>query len=123
MSKHNLAWLYSFSFGNRHNGFSYSYRSYGYTYRNCEDTERAELQRQLEMEKLFNSGRGQNYIEGHYEYIKKKKWGDTSRKERVWVNEHYEGNRKVEGHYEDRHVTSGYWQEYEEQTWVPARYE
>ncbi len=88
-----------------------------------EEAERVELHRQLEMERLASSGQGKNYIEGHYEFVMKKKWVDTSRKERVWVNEHYDGNRRIEGHYEERLVPSGNWQEYEEKTWVPAHYE
>jgi len=67
--------------------------------------------------------KSQFHIEGHYEFVMREKWVDTSRKERVWVNEHYEGNRRIEGHYEDRLVHSGHWQEYEEKTWVPAHYE
>ncbi len=80
-------------------------------------------ERQLEMERKSGSGQGQNYIEGHYEYVKKRKWVDTSKKERVWVEERLEGDRRIEGHYEDRNVPSGYWQEYEEKVWIPAHYE
>ncbi len=87
------------------------------------EAERYEWHRQLEMERLSSSGQGKNHIEGHYEFVMKKKWVDTSRKERVWVNEHYEGNRRIEGHYEERLVPSGNWQKYEEKTWVPAHYE
>jgi tetratricopeptide (TPR) repeat protein len=64
-----------------------------------------------------------NYIEGHYEYVKKRKWVDTSTTGRVWVKERIEGDRRIEGHYEDRNVLSGYWQEYEEKVWIPAHYE
>ena len=67
--------------------------------------------------------RGKNHIDGHYEYVKKRKWVDTSKKERVWVDERYEGDRRIEGHYEERPVPSGHWQEYEEKTWIPAHYE
>lgn len=66
---------------------------------------------------------GQKYIHGHYEYVKKRKWVDTSKKERVWVEEHTEGNRRIEGHYEHRKTPSGYWQEYEEKKWIPDHYE
>ncbi|MCP4978147.1 MAG: hypothetical protein GY931_18520 [Maribacter sp.] len=75
------------------------------------------------MERQSNSGRGKNYIEGHNEYVKKRKWVDTSKKERIWVDERHEGERRIEGHYEERNVPSGHWQEYEEKTWVPAHYE
>ncbi len=88
-----------------------------------EEAERAEMQRQIEMERRAGSGQGKNYIEGHYEFVKKRKWADTSKKERVWVEERYEGDRRIEGHYEDRMVPSGHWEEYEEKTWVPAHYE
>ncbi len=76
-----------------------------------EAAEKAELERQLEMERKSGSGQGQNYIEGHYEYVEKRKWVDTSKKERVWVEERLEGDRRIEAHYEDRNVPSGYWQE------------
>lgn len=85
--------------------------------------EKADLERQLNLERQSTSGQGQNKIEGHYEYIKKRKWVDTSKKERVWVEERMEGDRRIEGHYEDRNVPSGYWQEYEEKTWIPEHYE
>jgi len=88
-----------------------------------EAAEKAELERQLEMERKSGSGQGQDYIEGHYEYVKKRKWVDTSKKERVWVEERLEGDRRIEAHYEDRNVPSGYWQEYEEKVWIPAHYE
>ena len=88
-----------------------------------EEAERAEMQRQLELERKAGSGEGKNYIEGHYQYDKKRKWVDTSKKERVWVEERLEGDRRIEGHYEERVVPGGYWQEYEEKTWVPAHYE
>lgn len=88
-----------------------------------EEAEKAELQRQLETEKLSNSGAGQSFIEGHYEYVKKKKWVDTSSQERVWVEEFEDDERKVEGHYEKRNIPSGHWEEYEEKTWIPDHYE
>jgi hypothetical protein len=88
-----------------------------------EEAEYAQLQRQLNMERQSRSGQGKNYIEGHYEYVKKRKWVDTSKKERVWVDEWYEGDRRIEGHYEERPVPSGHWQEYEEKTWIPAHHE
>ena len=88
-----------------------------------EEAEYAQLQRQLHMERQSRSGQGRNYIEGHYEYVKKRKWVDLSRKERVWVAERYEGDRRIEGHYEERLVSSGYWQEYEEKTWIPPHHE
>ncbi len=37
-----------------------------------EAAEKAELERQLELERQSSSGQGQNYIEGHYEYVKKR---------------------------------------------------
>jgi len=87
------------------------------------EAEYAQLQRQLHMERQSRSGQGKDYIEGHYEYVKKRQWVDTSKKERVWVDERYEGDRRIEGHYEERPVPSGHWQEYEEKTWIPAHYE
>ena len=88
-----------------------------------EAAEKAALERQLVLERQSNSGRGQNKIEGHYEYVKKRKWVDTSRNERVWVEERIDGDRRIEGHYEDRNVPSGYWQDYEEKIWIPGHYE
>jgi hypothetical protein len=88
-----------------------------------EQTEQAELHRQLELERQSSSGAGKNYIEGHFEYVKKRQWADTSEKKRVWVEERYEGDRRIEGHYEDRLVPSGHWEEYEEKIWVPSHYE
>jgi len=81
------------------------------------------MHRRLEMERQKSSGQGKNYIEGHHEFVKQRKWVDTSKKERVWADERYEGDKRIEGHYEDRLVPSGSWQEYEEKTWVPAHYE
>ncbi len=69
------------------------------------------------------TGEGKNYIGGHYEYVKKRKWIDTSQKEKVFVEERIEGDRRVEAHYENRLVPSGYWEEYEERIWVPSHYE
>ncbi len=69
------------------------------------------------------SGEGKNYIESHFEYVKKRKWIDTSQKEKVFVEERIEGDRRVEAHYENRLVPSGYWEEYEEKIWVPSHYE
>lgn len=66
---------------------------------------------------------GKSFIEGHYEYEIKKRWVDTSKKERVWVEEKVEGDRRVEGHYEERLVPSGDWEVYEEKTWIPDHYE
>ncbi len=66
---------------------------------------------------------GKNYIEGHYEYVRKRKWIDTSQKEKVFVEERIEGDRRVEAHYENRLVPSGYWDEYEEKIWIPSHYE
>ena len=88
-----------------------------------EEAEKANLRRQLELERQSGSGRGQNKIEGHYEYVKRRKWVDTSEKERIWVEERNDGERRIEGHYEDRNVPSGYWQEYEEKIWIPGHYE
>ena len=88
-----------------------------------EAAEKADLQRQLELERQSGSGQGQNKVDAHYEYVKKRKWVDTSKSERVWVEERIEGDRRIEGHYEDRNVPSGYWQEYEEKVWIPEHYE
>ncbi len=59
----------------------------------------------------------------HYEYVKKRHWVDTSRKERVWVNERFEGERRIEEHYEERNTPAGRWEEYEEKIWIPGHYE
>lgn len=67
-------------------------------------------------------GRG-TWVEGHYEYVTKQEWVDTTTTERVWVEEQVIGNRRIEGHWEERPVPSGYWRTYEEKTWVPAHYE
>ncbi len=88
-----------------------------------EAAEKAELERQLELERKAGSGEGKNYIEEHYEYVKKRKWIDTSKKERVWVEERTEGDRRIDAHFEDRLVPSGYWEEYEEKIWIPSHYE
>ncbi len=88
-----------------------------------EEAEMAELERQLELERKIGSGEGKDYIEEHYEYVKKRKWIDTSQKEKIWVEERVEGDRRIEAHYENRLVPSGYWEEYEEKIWVPSHYE
>ena len=88
-----------------------------------EAAEKAQLYRQLEMEKQSSSGQGQQKIDGHYEYVKKRKWVDTTKNERVWVEERIEGDKRIEGHYEERPDESGYWQEYEEKSWIPEHYE
>lgn len=87
-----------------------------------EEREKAELYRQMSLEKQKNT-QGKNLVEGHYEYVTKKQWVDSSKTERVWVPERYEGERRIEGHYEERHVPSGQWQEYEEKIWIPEHYE
>lgn len=79
--------------------------------------------KELEAAERSGSQEGKRFVEGHWEYVKKKKWVDTSRKERVWVPERIEGDRRIEGHYEVRVVPDGYWQEYEEKIWVPDHYE
>ena len=81
-----------------------------------------EAQAKASPDKASASG-GKTFVEGHYEYEMKKKWVDTSKKERVWVEEKMEGERRVEGHYEERVVPSGYWDVYEEKVWVPDHYE
>ena len=88
-----------------------------------EAAEKADLQRQLELERQSGSSQGQNKIDAHYEYVKKRKWVDTSKNERVWVEERVDGDRRIEGHYEDRNVPSGHWDEYEEKIWIPEHYE
>ncbi len=88
-----------------------------------EEAERADMQRQLALERQSSSGQGKNLIDGHYEYVKKRKWVDASKKERVWVDERYEGDRRIEGHYEEKLIPGGHWQEYEEKTWIPEHYE
>ncbi len=44
-----------------------------------EAAEKADLQRQLELERQSGSGQGQNKVDAHYEYVKKRKWVDTSK--------------------------------------------
>ena len=63
------------------------------------------------------------FVEGHNEYVMKKEWIDTSEKERVWIEEKMEGDRRIEGHYEERLVPSGYWELNEEKVWIPDHYE
>ena len=89
------------------------------------EAEKAELERQLEpeLERRTESGEGKNYIEGHYEYVKRRKWIDTSQTEKVFVEERVEGDRRIEAHYENRRVPEGYWEEYEEKIWIPSHYE
>ena len=70
----------------------------------------------------YSSGSG-TWIDGHYEYVVKKEWVDTTTTERVWVKEYWDGNRRIEGHYEVHKVPSGYYREYEEKIWVPGHYE
>ncbi|HLG31280.1 MAG TPA: hypothetical protein VI387_13810, partial [Candidatus Brocadiales bacterium] len=69
------------------------------------------------------SGQGKTFVQGHYEYINKKEWIDTTKTERVWVPEHTEGDRTIEGHYEEKPVPGGYWREYQEKVWIPDHYE
>jgi uncharacterized protein YcfJ len=49
-----------------------------------EEAEMAEMQRQLELERKASSVQGKNLIDGHYEYVKKRKW----------VDERHEGDRR-----------------------------
>ena len=63
------------------------------------------------------------FVEGHNEYVLKKEWIDTSKKERVWIEEKTEGDRRIDGHYEDRLIPSGYWDVQEEKVWIPDHYE
>jgi len=72
---------------------------------------------------IKDNRKGKMFIDGHYENVKRRKWADTTKREKVWVEEHTEGNRRIEGHYEHRRIPSGYWQEYEEKIWVPGHYE
>ncbi len=88
-----------------------------------EEQEKAGLYRQIELEKQKSSDQGKDYVDSHYEYVKKRNWVDTSSKERVWVDERYEGERRIEGHYEERNVPSGNWQEYEEKILIPGHHE
>ena len=82
-----------------------------------------QMQRLLQLERQSRSGEGKIFIEGHHEYVKRREWVDTSKKERVWVGQRIEGGKRIEGHYEVRFVPSGKWQEYEEKTWIPGHYE
>ena len=88
-----------------------------------EEQEKAASYRQIELEKQKSSAQGKEYVDGHYEYVKKRNWVDTSSKERVWVDERFVGERRIEGHYEERNAPSGHWQEYEEKIWIPGHYE
>lgn len=58
-------------------------------------------------------------IKGHWGYVKKKRRVETGKRERVWVPERIEGNRRIEGHYEQKWVPGGYWEEYTEKVWIP----
>lgn len=69
-----------------------------------------------------STGRG-TWVEGHYQYVTKKEWVDTTTRERVWIEEQVIGDRRIEGHWVERDVPSGYWRTYEEKTWVPGHYE
>lgn len=66
---------------------------------------------------------GKKFVAGHWEYNKNKRWVDTTKIERVYVPEHTEGDKRIDGHYEDRSIPGGYWEEYEEKVWVPDHYE
>ena len=46
-----------------------------------EAAEKAALYRQLELERQSSFGQGRQKIDGHYEYIKKRKWADTTKTE------------------------------------------
>ncbi|HHT9119619.1 MAG TPA: hypothetical protein ACFYD3_03610 [Candidatus Hypogeohydataceae bacterium YC41] len=87
------------------------------------EKEKKELEEKLETVNPTASAPQKNFIQGHYEYIQKKRWIDTSRSERVWVEERLEDGKKTEGHFEERLVPSGYWEEIEEKVWLPDHYE
>jgi hypothetical protein len=87
------------------------------------DKEKKELETQLEAVNPPGNLPQKIFVEGHYEYVIKKRWVDTSKKERVWVEGHQEEDKKIEGHFEERLVPSGYWEELEEKVWVPDHYE
>ncbi|MFN3466981.1 MAG: hypothetical protein ACK4WF_04665, partial [Candidatus Brocadiales bacterium] len=87
------------------------------------EKEKKELEEQLEVANPPTPSPQKSFIEGHYEYIKKKRWVDTSTRERVWVEERQEEGKKIEAHFEDRLTPSGHWEEVEEKTWVPDHYE
>lgn len=50
----------------------------GHLNKKREEREYAQMDRQLQMERQSRSGQGKNYIEGHYEYVKKRMWVDAS---------------------------------------------
>ncbi|HLA37467.1 MAG TPA: hypothetical protein VJZ02_03265 [Candidatus Brocadiales bacterium] len=85
--------------------------------------EKKELEQQLEAANPPTPMPQKSFIEGHYEHVKKKRWLDTSQRERVWVDEHEEEGKTIDGHYEERLTPSGYWEESEEKVWVPDHYE
>ncbi len=94
------------------------------------DKEKQELEQQLQEKdqqvqaaEMNRSNEGKTFIQGHYEYINKKQWVDTTTTERVWVPETVEGDRTIEGHYEEKPIPSGHWEEYTEKVWVPDHYE
>jgi hypothetical protein len=89
----------------------------------CLSTTQNEAQMKRQLQRQSRYGEGKIFIEGHNEYVKKREWVDTSKKERVWVDQRVEGDKRIDGHYEERFVTSGNWQEYEEKTWIPGHYE
>ena len=88
-----------------------------------EAAEKAELERQLEMERQSGSSQGRRWIEAHTVIEPKKTWIDTSKMEKVYVDEHMEGDKRIEGHYEERLIKSGYWDEYEIKIDVPGHFE
>jgi hypothetical protein len=65
------------------------------------------------------STEGHSSGEGQWGYVKKKRWVEAGKWERVWIPERREGNRRIEGHYEQRWVPGGYWEEYMERVWIP----
>ena len=70
----------------------------------------------LAMRSKHLANKAQEKIEGILEV------DNFNKRERVWVDERYEGNRRIEGHYEERLVPSGHWQEYEEKTDIKAKF-
>jgi len=88
-----------------------------------EAAEKAELERQLKLERRSSSGEGRKWIDTHTVIEQKSNWIDTSKMEKVYVDEHMEGNKLIGGHYEDRLIKSGYREEYEVETIVPGHWE
>lgn len=61
--------------------------------------------------------------DGHYIYIPRQEWIDTSYEVEEWVSGHRRPDGAwVDGHRIRRTVSQGYWRRYDEKVWMPAGY-